>query len=139
MNAEVLSVTYFEDGHKTVSFACPKCAVLHEHYVWPDGGLRGGNIIGHFHCNRCSVGGEVVLSPWAFDPRHRTGYRRYLQPTDVLAGGDFGRDDNAMDDPANNWEEEGAVVLAGKGRLAWAFLRIQTTGSTRLWRLAVGG
>lgn len=106
MNANLLSVTYYESGRRAVNFTCPGCGGLHEDFGWPDGGLKDGNVLGFVRCNHgCGTAFDVVIPAWARSPRHRMGYRKFLQPNQVFAGGDFGRDDNAMDDPANNWEE----------------------------------
>lgn len=100
--AIVASVTNFEDGHRAVSFRCPNCTALHDNFVWPDGGLRGGNILAFVHCNGCSWRGNLVVPAWALNPRRRGSYAS--RPREVFAGGDFGRDDQAQDIPLPNWD-----------------------------------
>lgn len=100
----VVSVTYHETGLRTLSVECEGCSETHQ-IVWPIGELT---LAGELPCGVVLRG--VALPDWAFDPRYRTGYKKYPQkPHEVFAGQAASTneqlDDNAINDPARNWEE----------------------------------
>jgi hypothetical protein len=98
---EVQSVTYSENGTRTVEINCPHCLLTHEH-SWPiddaDIGMRQG------HCGNLY---DVAVPTWAQDTRYRYGYAKYAysQPHSIAHTDTTDRDDNAMHVPVNNWEE----------------------------------
>lgn len=107
MIAAVVSVTYFENGMRAVSFVCPSCGAKHDDFGWPDGGLKGGNVLGYVRCNAdCGAGFDVTIPAWALSPRHRTYKARNAAP-DAMAGSFAGQhsDDQAIDNPIPNWTE----------------------------------
>jgi hypothetical protein len=83
---EVTGITYPESGTRTLHVNCPRCRLTHSH-VWPLNQMTIGHRVGP-----CGMGYHIDIPDWAFT--HRTGYakRNWL-------------DDNAIHDPANNWEE----------------------------------
>ena len=98
----VVSVTYHEAGHRTVAVDCEGCNGTHE-IVWPIGTLT---LDGELPCGAVLSGLEIPA--WCVDPKFRTGFRKYPQkPHSVFPdeAASEQRDDNAMHDPARNWEE----------------------------------
>lgn len=111
-------MTYREDATRTVSVVCPYCGQVEE-LRWPATPHGSGYVFqSRIPDTRagCGLGTYRVCIPsWAYDVRYRTGFRRkFLQANPVFAGGDFDRDEvtvgvdsanDAIHDPANNWEE----------------------------------
>ena len=99
LDMNVVSVTYHESGLRTLCVDCEGCGSTHE-IVWRNGTADLGP--GELPCGFPLSGVEIPA--WAYDARHRTGFRKYPQkPHHVFAGKEL--DDNAINDPARNWEE----------------------------------
>lgn len=107
----VESVTYRENGYRSVGFECPRCRRADE-TVWP---VRAVEIVGHSCTHQgCRATFDIKIPEWCFSPR--TGFAkvkvdrpRTLVDESVLAAlrGESCNhlNDNAIDDPCNNWEE----------------------------------
>jgi hypothetical protein len=95
---EVHSVTYFENRTRTFEVECPNCYELHGH-SWP---LKE-NVIG-LRQGACGELYDVKVPRWANNSRYRFGYAKLAPTEHALISPDV-LDDNAIDDPANNWEE----------------------------------
>ena len=69
----VAAVVFREDGTRTVEVNYPACSQKHCH-IWP----VGQSVIG-YRMMACRQGVyEINIPAWAFDPRHRTGYAKYV-------------------------------------------------------------
>lgn len=102
----VVSVTYNENGRRTVSFECPGCGALHEDYGWPVGALKAGNVLGFVRCqSSCGTGFDVVIPDWCFDARHRTGYAKRNGPHSVFP-------DEPASSPASEERGDSATISA---------------------------
>ena len=95
----VHAVTYHEVGTRTIEVNCPHCSQLHAH-SWPISEATIG-----YRQGACGKGYDVEFPSWANDPRYRSGYAKYAasQPHPVISADD--RDDNAMHEYVNNFEE----------------------------------
>ncbi len=95
---EVISVSYFEDGHRSVGVACSGCICTHQ-IVWPSG---FNDLSGEMECGNYAV---LKLPVWVRNPRRDRTRHRFdpAQAEPVSAGID--RDENAVDVPVPNWTE----------------------------------
>ena len=108
--AEVTSVTYREDGQRTVCVECPLCGQP-EKLAWPinyhdkSGYLeRLGIDDVEAHCGGGKL--SVLIPLWASDVRFRTGYRKYPQrPHSVVIAQPETLNDDAFGEPEHNWLE----------------------------------
>lgn len=100
LTAAVRAVTYHENQRRTVEISCPVCQSEHTH-AWP----LSESQIGYrtAGCNP-SVGYVVQIPEWAKHRENRRSYAKYADQTTTKAGASS-LNDNAIDDPANNWEE----------------------------------
>lgn len=96
MSANVVSVTYREDGLRTLAIAC-SCGEGHD-VVWP-AGVRA--LKGELPCGAKLNG--VTVPAWAMDPRHRTGYAKRNFPHTV--GEADSAEDNASGEYEHKWIE----------------------------------
>lgn len=100
LTVAVRSVTYNEDQSRTVEIICPVCQSDHTHN-WPlsESGI-GYRAAG---CNP-SLGYVIQIPEWAKHCENRRSYAKYADQT-IAKAGLIRLDDNAIDAPANNWEE----------------------------------
>lgn len=112
---KVVSVTYNENGLRTLAVNC-ECGDTHE-VAWPKDTIE---LCGELPCG--SVLSGVEIPAWCFDPRHRTGFRKYPQRPHSVVGdssppselaestegtqsGADGLNDNASGEYEHNWTE----------------------------------
>lgn len=94
----VASVTYHEDGQRTVGVICNCCLTTHQ-LRWPSGCTV---LHSQLECGNAAV---VDIPLWARSPRRdRRAYKFDPAQTRVVAVAE-GRDDNAMHEPVPNWTE----------------------------------
>jgi hypothetical protein len=92
----VVSVTYFEGGLRTLSVDCD-CGSSHS-VAWPKGTLT---LEGELPCGAELSGLEIPA--WCVDPKFRTGFRKYKQrPHSVFP-------DEAASSPAGEQREDSAT------------------------------
>lgn len=98
----VASVTYHEDGHRTVGVACSGCLTVHQ-LRWPSGCTVLHKTL------ECGNYAELDIPLWARNPRRDRTSHRFdpAQPhvVNAPAAEHCGRDDNAITDPVPNWTE----------------------------------
>ncbi len=86
----VVSVTCYEDNHRTVKVSCADCNCSHE-INWPNGAMSV-----EMPCNR----GTIEIPAWCFTLRRRTRYHHDPTREHSVIG-----EDDAITVPVPNWLE----------------------------------
>lgn len=95
---KVVSVSYYEDGYRSVGLACNGCLTTHQ-VRWPSGCTV---LHKRLECGNYAV---VQVPLWARGPRRDRTRHRYDPSLPHSALTPESRDDAAIDEPVPNWTE----------------------------------